>query len=510
MLMSSLPNDLLEELRTKRVGLVLAGGGFKGAYQIGVWRALYKLGIRKFHSVAGTSVGALNALLIAKDDYESAKLIWREASIMRWSPRGVCRLISAYGLLLGPFLVSFIAQLCAWIIATAKYAPNWKELFFCALGVIDQVYWPVHFFMLLGAIFSAAAMVIAVGLTFVEDIFSRKVFVSSPDQQLLLFLSSLLGYSLFMAHSWLSALGLPLGILCFTVGLALLTKAKMNSRVLSNTDLLRRLRVLIDINAIRANTRSLFVTTARSRVAVTNPFKLNIAPAYNAMVVRDDPESKPCWVPEYHNVCALQSADEVHRLLRYTSALPYLFRTVDPAAEEWVADGGLADNTPILPVLMSGVDYVIVVQLDPNQTTAYRSRDSLKRSIQEQYLRYWAPTLRDEEVTSLYREYLRRRKKIGSIYDLSLKEPDVSDLMPGLPDSDCVGFVVITPEYPLPTINVPVLSFLTGTLNFRLSARRKWLIRGFRETWRGLRAADGENPRGIMTLPAIQVLHKEC
>ena len=63
----------LHELRTKRIALVLAGGGFKSAYQIGVWRALQVLGITRFHAIAGTSAGALNAVLIANGDSAAAK-----------------------------------------------------------------------------------------------------------------------------------------------------------------------------------------------------------------------------------------------------------------------------------------------------------------------------------------------------------------------------------------------------------------------------------------------------
>ena len=40
-------------------GLVLEGGGTKGAYQIGAYKALRDLGI-EFQGVAGTSIGALN------------------------------------------------------------------------------------------------------------------------------------------------------------------------------------------------------------------------------------------------------------------------------------------------------------------------------------------------------------------------------------------------------------------------------------------------------------------
>ena len=52
-----------------KIGLVLAGGGGKGAYELGVWKALQKLGICEYISVfSGASVGAFNALLFAMND----------------------------------------------------------------------------------------------------------------------------------------------------------------------------------------------------------------------------------------------------------------------------------------------------------------------------------------------------------------------------------------------------------------------------------------------------------
>ena len=48
---------------TKEYGLVLEGGGAKGAYQIGAWKALKEAGV-KIKGVSGTSVGALNGALI--------------------------------------------------------------------------------------------------------------------------------------------------------------------------------------------------------------------------------------------------------------------------------------------------------------------------------------------------------------------------------------------------------------------------------------------------------------
>ena len=63
------------------VGLVLAGGGGKGAYQVGAWKALKEFGIDKnIIGISGTSVGALNALLFAQDNYEIVESVWRSIS----------------------------------------------------------------------------------------------------------------------------------------------------------------------------------------------------------------------------------------------------------------------------------------------------------------------------------------------------------------------------------------------------------------------------------------------
>lgn len=55
--------------------IVLSGGGSKGAYQIGVWRALRKLGI-DYDIVTGTSIGALNGAFLTMKDYKRAVMLW--------------------------------------------------------------------------------------------------------------------------------------------------------------------------------------------------------------------------------------------------------------------------------------------------------------------------------------------------------------------------------------------------------------------------------------------------
>lgn len=67
---------------TKEYGLVLDGGGARGAYQIGAWKALAEAGV-KINAVAGTSVGALNGALICMGDVERAERIWNEITFSR-------------------------------------------------------------------------------------------------------------------------------------------------------------------------------------------------------------------------------------------------------------------------------------------------------------------------------------------------------------------------------------------------------------------------------------------
>lgn len=56
-----------------KYGLVLSGGGSKGAYESGCMKALQELGYH-FDIVTGTSIGALNGLLVAQE--ELSKALW--------------------------------------------------------------------------------------------------------------------------------------------------------------------------------------------------------------------------------------------------------------------------------------------------------------------------------------------------------------------------------------------------------------------------------------------------
>jgi NTE family protein len=56
-------------------GLVLEGGGAKGAYHVGAYKALKELGV-EIGGIAGTSIGALNGAILIQGDLEKLEDIW--------------------------------------------------------------------------------------------------------------------------------------------------------------------------------------------------------------------------------------------------------------------------------------------------------------------------------------------------------------------------------------------------------------------------------------------------
>lgn len=63
-----------------RIGMVLSGGGGKGAYQAGVFQAMSELGLcHRVEAVSGCSIGALNALLFTADDPAVWRQVWEES-----------------------------------------------------------------------------------------------------------------------------------------------------------------------------------------------------------------------------------------------------------------------------------------------------------------------------------------------------------------------------------------------------------------------------------------------
>lgn len=86
-----------------KIGLVLGGGGGKGAYELGVWKALTELGINKYiNFFSGTSIGAFNAVLFAQENLKMAEELWKEVSLEKLIPLNKIEILKrGIGLIIG-------------------------------------------------------------------------------------------------------------------------------------------------------------------------------------------------------------------------------------------------------------------------------------------------------------------------------------------------------------------------------------------------------------------------
>lgn len=91
--------------------IVLAGGGAKGSYHFGFWRALRELEI-DYQIVTGSSVGALNGAMMASGLYESGLEMWntiKTPDIIETSPSSLSEVIDTGGI--SGALKSFLGDL---------------------------------------------------------------------------------------------------------------------------------------------------------------------------------------------------------------------------------------------------------------------------------------------------------------------------------------------------------------------------------------------------------------
>ncbi len=76
-------NNVNETIIKPGIGLVLDGGGGKGAYQVGVLKALKENGLLDdVVAISGSSIGAVNAMLFAMDDIDLMYKVWDDIDIL--------------------------------------------------------------------------------------------------------------------------------------------------------------------------------------------------------------------------------------------------------------------------------------------------------------------------------------------------------------------------------------------------------------------------------------------
>ncbi|MCH5199153.1 MAG: patatin-like phospholipase family protein [Oscillospiraceae bacterium] len=98
----------------EKKALVFAGGGSKGAYQIGAWKALRELK-EEFQIATGTSIGSINAALYVQQDFDEAFEMWNNLRVDSIMTNGINLEKSVESILsqreqFRPFIKNFINQ----------------------------------------------------------------------------------------------------------------------------------------------------------------------------------------------------------------------------------------------------------------------------------------------------------------------------------------------------------------------------------------------------------------
>lgn len=436
------------------VGLVLSGGGGKGAYQIGCWQALREFGADGFGVIAGTSVGALNAALIAQGAYEKARAVWFDISpwhVLRFNLFSSLKAFLLRIPLLPYFAFKYVTRLRGslrpsfWE-AVYFYRDDMKTHDFEILSLLRAVnkhlsngnqglHWWIGKLINLGFLWVFFSLVTlfstdAPGGAY-HDWQGRELPGSQWNDP-----------SPLIKYLFIFLLQIPT-LLCLFVLLWgwLLRKDQhlaKNLPLMSNQPLAELLERNFDPASFRRNAPTVFVTLATLRrvevsrddsPAPTNPPNIPNEP-FNSMVNQPQAESKETggappveddsklspnpqfrsdfmglsgfwddfsdfgspeegskenykvkivaeasetkreiqvdYVPYYFELQKFTNT-QIRELVLQSAALPEIFARKEISGDEYV-DGGIADNTPLLPVLQTTeVKTVIVIHLSANQ-----------------------------------------------------------------------------------------------------------------------------------------------
>ena len=299
----------------RRVGLVLSGGGAKGAYQVGVLQALEERGICP-DLIAGTSVGAFNASIWMSTGVKGLASAWEQLS------RGVWPRISPW----------------------APFAPVSR---FFAYSLFDRSRIPPR----RRRFMSKQNVVLFVGMAIAAVIWG--VLTGSSVRKVLI----------------------PLVVMTALEAVYLLSQSARLSLFQSNP-LTAVASTHCDWKVLAGSKRSLFITCAREAVTYL-PERAAEAAEGRRSNSEMAPEHAGFWtknlegwgagiVPDYFPAGGM-NADDLQAAVTASMTLPVIFKDASLGANHYV-DGGLADNTPAYPLLLAGCSPIYTVYLEPHRS----------------------------------------------------------------------------------------------------------------------------------------------
>lgn len=347
--------------RAMKRGLVLAGGGAKGAYEFGCMKVFKASGL-EFHAVAGTSVGALNAALWSTGQMQKGADLWQNLEPSRVYPYKPLGRIAQFFIGPATFARGWISD------STTKLAPEpskWMESIFawllviCWLPAIHYTVW-AETGSLVAAVFQDVLAFLAfgigprwpwfrrlvvmvsipMGIVWTKDVIRQSFshhalrFGSVPD-------TLMGGFSLFLVVT----------ILLARLGAVRSTKPLRNS-----------LEQVMNAGPLEIAT---YVTTGEER-EFTDPDDVQFYELYipGAPVRPVMQESKKTYFPVYHRLDEALNNDKIDLLLA-SAALPFgIVPSINVQGHRFV-DGGTVDNIPVYPLIeYENCSELVVIRLD--------------------------------------------------------------------------------------------------------------------------------------------------
>jgi len=407
---------------TKQVirGLVLEGGGAKGAYALGCLLALEEKGIR-FDVISGTSVGALNAAISSAELLESGKELWKNLSFSK-----VCS----------------NSKLTTWII----FPLHLLGLFLHHVPIIGAMPFPNRLKPQSG--YSFIAIVIGIPILLIWILLLITILFVDIGPSLLNEVLVINAIMIFFGFLW----AIPFWM-------------RQKNRSLFNTTPLRNeISNLLEDRVIKIPT---YITTAYRRELFDpdKPGFYHIGTQFN--YVRSAMAQEE-YLPHYIRLDTLSNKSRID-FLTASAAIPFgIFPSVLLEGVEYI-DGGIIDNTPIFPILQyHECDEIYVVRLRPNHSgdiqKAWQTVDRILR----------VDKISKEECKKMYFRSMQT-KKISEAIDEIIDPPENVPFRDLPFRSDRV--IIISPQKSLG-------SFWRGTMNFTSRYTNKLLKMGFDDTLR--------------------------
>jgi predicted acylesterase/phospholipase RssA len=324
----------LDRLKTSRIGLVLSGGGGKGAYAAGVLLALFDCGIRSYSALSGTSVGALNAALCHElcrtQDRDVVLRVWGSMSFRKVLATSPIRLILALivrALLIPVFVLNGVRQ---WILR--KMRSTEFAIRFAHLSQLKMIGYRAKL-RLLRALFEVATPYFLLALYVVCVFVVNSVSKTAPLANLNWILIAVI-----VVLSILNVFAIPF----VARRLAFFDNAPLRTAI---------------TEAVNAD------TLWKSEI----PIYCTMTGTIEAWVDTSDLRGENRWVyvPTYAKLQEMDRPESVLDVLLQSAAIPEVFPARHIHGGEFF-DGYLVDNTPILPICLEKPkpEIIIVVYLD--------------------------------------------------------------------------------------------------------------------------------------------------